>query len=152
MLVISVCMGLSCYLLVLLISSVMFFFLMIRRPPRSTRTDTLFPYTTLFRSYPYYFDSFAEVRSGIIGQYIQGQGELYRSAYLRTLALAVERWRLPAGLAETHAMDVVPAVPGLFEIDPVKRPAWLGDIPERCAASPDAIGRFARELIDVSRP
>src|SRR3546814_7159310 len=27
-----------------------FFFLMIRRPPRSTRTDTLFPYTTLFRA------------------------------------------------------------------------------------------------------
>src|SRR3546814_16980944 len=27
-----------------------FFFLIIRRPPRSTRTDTLFPYTTLFRS------------------------------------------------------------------------------------------------------
>src|SRR6056297_3004754 len=33
-----------CYVLFL------FFFLMIRRPPRSTRTDTLFPYTTLFRS------------------------------------------------------------------------------------------------------
>src|SRR3546814_7733750 len=32
----------SCFML--------FFFLMIRRPPRSTRTDTLFPYTTLFRS------------------------------------------------------------------------------------------------------
>src|SRR3546814_7223661 len=28
----------------------LFFFLMLRRPPRSTRTDTLFPYTTLFRS------------------------------------------------------------------------------------------------------
>src|SRR3546814_15415603 len=28
----------------------LFFFLMIRRPPRSTRTDTLFPYTTLFRA------------------------------------------------------------------------------------------------------
>src|SRR3546814_3304624 len=27
---------------------------MIRRPPRSTRTDTLFPYTTLFRSGPYH--------------------------------------------------------------------------------------------------
>src|SRR3546814_7209170 len=27
-----------------------FFFLIIRRPPRSTRSDTLFPYTTLFRS------------------------------------------------------------------------------------------------------
>src|SRR3546814_14905405 len=30
--------------------SYLFFFVMIRRPPRSTRTDTLFPYTTLFRS------------------------------------------------------------------------------------------------------
>src|SRR3546814_19477208 len=30
--------------------SFVFFFVMIRRPPRSTRTDTLFPYTTLFRS------------------------------------------------------------------------------------------------------
>src|SRR3546814_3331116 len=28
----------------------MFFFLMTRRPPRSTRTDTVFPYTTLFRT------------------------------------------------------------------------------------------------------
>src|SRR3546814_16340846 len=32
------------------LSFLFFFFLMIRRPPRSTRTDTLFPYTTLFRS------------------------------------------------------------------------------------------------------
>src|SRR3546814_15906031 len=31
-----------------------FFFLMIRRPPRSTLTDTLFPYTTLFRSALYF--------------------------------------------------------------------------------------------------
>src|SRR3546814_11299668 len=29
-----------------------FFFFLRRRPPRSTRTDTLFPYTTLFRSSP----------------------------------------------------------------------------------------------------
>src|SRR3546814_17319787 len=34
----------------MLIIRVHFFFLMIRRPPKSTRTDTLFPYTTLFRS------------------------------------------------------------------------------------------------------
>src|SRR3546814_21008478 len=34
----------------LLLFFAFFFFLMIRRPPRSTRTDTLFPYTTLFRS------------------------------------------------------------------------------------------------------
>src|SRR3546814_4545409 len=33
---------------------VLFFFIIIRRPPRSTRTDTLFPYTTLFRSLTFY--------------------------------------------------------------------------------------------------
>src|SRR3546814_9393148 len=37
--------------MIVLVCCVFFFFcLMIRRPPRSTRTDTLFPYTTLFRS------------------------------------------------------------------------------------------------------
>src|SRR3546814_16579545 len=41
------CFCLSLYCLIFLC---FFFFLMIRRPPRSTRTDTLFPYTTLFRS------------------------------------------------------------------------------------------------------
>src|SRR3546814_18860157 len=38
------------FLITLFFSICSFFFLMIRRPPRSTRTDTLFPYTTLFRS------------------------------------------------------------------------------------------------------
>src|SRR3546814_15324214 len=38
------------------------FFLMIRRPPRSTRTDTLFPYTTLFRSYIEYADGDRDLR------------------------------------------------------------------------------------------
>src|SRR3546814_5677455 len=44
----------SCVYLVLISPyiSCVFCFLMIRRPPRSTRTDTLFPYTTLFRSIP----------------------------------------------------------------------------------------------------
>src|SRR3546814_19191676 len=36
-------------MIIRIVSSILFF-LMIRRPPRSTRTDTLFPYTTLFRS------------------------------------------------------------------------------------------------------
>src|SRR3546814_12371465 len=38
------------YVMLSLSRMVYLFFLMIRRPPRSTRTDTLFPYTTLFRS------------------------------------------------------------------------------------------------------
>src|SRR3546814_514096 len=42
--------SLSVSLLCWLVYGFVVFFLMIRRPPRSTRTDTLFPYTTLFRS------------------------------------------------------------------------------------------------------
>src|SRR3546814_11060774 len=41
------CCFVSC---VVRLTNILIFFLMIRRPPRSTRTDTLFPYTTLFRS------------------------------------------------------------------------------------------------------
>src|SRR3546814_19267258 len=48
-----------------------FFFLMIRRPPRSTRTDTLFPYTTLFRSPP---------RPGNVGKY-NGRAALASTIY-----------------------------------------------------------------------
>src|SRR5213075_3422472 len=40
----------------ILISFFLFFFLMIRRPPRSTQQGTLFPYTTLFRSFQPYGD------------------------------------------------------------------------------------------------
>src|SRR3546814_1800292 len=42
-------------------TSLVFFFLMIRRPPRSTRTDTLFPYTTLFRSFALIQEISAEI-------------------------------------------------------------------------------------------
>src|SRR3546814_6322214 len=47
-----VCVYLFFVLYLIVLCTCFFFFLMIRRPPRSTRTDTLFPYTTLFRSVP----------------------------------------------------------------------------------------------------
>src|SRR3546814_20599165 len=54
----------------------LFFFLMIRRPPRSTRTDTLFPYTTRFRSHdhidPRALDATLEVQA-IPGLFCAGQ-------------------------------------------------------------------------------
>src|SRR3546814_14504151 len=59
-------------------------FLMIRRPPRSTRTDTLFPYTTLFRSLPP--GSLATVR-------IHGKGRRERVLPLwRETQQALRRW------------------------------------------------------------
>src|SRR3546814_14236724 len=53
----------------------MFFFLMVRRPPRSTRTDTLFPYTTLFLSHVYL---------GVIG--LAAAGVMLLLGYLSELA------------------------------------------------------------------
>src|SRR3546814_19644792 len=47
-LLLSLCLLIVCVTLFYLF--LCFFFLMIRRPPSSTRTDTLFPYTTLYRS------------------------------------------------------------------------------------------------------
>src|SRR3546814_4536750 len=55
----------------------LFFFLMIRRPPRSTRTDTLFPYTTLFRSFPADLDARdaeAVTRLGEVDERGRGRG------------------------------------------------------------------------------
>src|SRR3546814_4614559 len=48
---------------------------MLRLPPRSTRTDTLFPYTTLFRSLPIYLGSSGQV----VGRLHLGSGK--RSAF-----------------------------------------------------------------------
>src|SRR3546814_3487997 len=49
---------------------------MIRRPPRSTRTDTLVPYTTLFRSFPLLFKRPA---SGSRGSSRPGRGSARRA-------------------------------------------------------------------------
>src|SRR3546814_18374683 len=55
---------------------ILFFFLMIRRPPRSTRTDTLFPYTTLFRSaWPPAVSTTSQPNTGSV------LGEKHASAY-----------------------------------------------------------------------
>src|SRR3546814_16105944 len=54
------------YIITSITALLMFFFLMIRRPPRSTRTDTLFPYTTLFRSHDIaIFDPFYSRELGV---------------------------------------------------------------------------------------
>src|SRR3546814_10159677 len=64
---------------------------MIRRPPRSTRTDTLFPYTTLFRS---------QDRDRILDRRLADENgleaPLERGAFLDMLAIFVERRRADA--------------------------------------------------------
>src|SRR3546814_18624485 len=71
-------------------------FLMIRRPPRSTRTDTLFPYTTLFRS--------ARVNVGHIGftHHVLPNGG----------AVTVEQSRSISHLSGTHSSPAHPPANG----------------------------------------
>src|SRR3546814_555822 len=63
------------------------FFLMIRRPPRSTRTDTLFPYTTLFRSVIIETDILVE---GVKFRAIDDRAEPQRRCVAIGLRLAVK--------------------------------------------------------------
>src|SRR3546814_11064856 len=69
---------------------------MIRRPPRSTRTDTLFPYTTLFRSQSYDLDerglpktATAQARGTTI--HLSGLRKEYRAQVPRSVEVLVQK-------------------------------------------------------------
>src|SRR3546814_4640442 len=66
---------------------------MIRRPPRSTRTDTLFPYTTLFRSLLGIHDgrAYALLYNGILGDKRPDGGNVLTRATLALLRAAIAR-------------------------------------------------------------
>src|SRR3546814_8983835 len=68
------------------------FFLMIRRPPRSTRTDTLFPYTTLFRSFISCYDIYKPIISpqdfGLPGEPSRSQRDTAMGSFVWIFILA----------------------------------------------------------------
>src|SRR3546814_18478723 len=75
-----------------------FFFLMIRRPPRSTRTDTLFPYTTLFRSL---------TEGGRPGDRLSGLGSILRRALSRfTGSMREAMWWFAGSRSEEHTSEL----------------------------------------------
>src|SRR3546814_4493237 len=86
-----------------------FFFLNLRRPPRSTRTDTLFPYTTLFRSLPYLaqefyleygdFDYWLTVPADMI---VAGSGELMNPDEVLTKAQEIGRAHVCTPVTNAH--------------------------------------------------
>src|SRR3546814_5921088 len=69
------------------LSCFLFCFLMIRRPPRSTRTDTLFPYTTLFRS-------------------LRSHSSTSSKRSTRRWATSFRRWRRPPIRSEEHTSEL----------------------------------------------
>lgn len=87
---------------------------------------------TRFTRYPDHFNDVMETRSGIVGQYQQRQTEAMRSAHIRTFARAVSEWNMPQGQALDELFDHIPAISGLFDLEPIERPIWLGDFPKKC--------------------
>src|SRR3546814_15371931 len=88
-------------------------FLMIPRPPRSTRTDTLFPYTTLFRAVPPLPRALQPAADGVDGGAAADAGDVRRPRHLRRLGLAAARAHgLAAGPQPLRGRArVFPAVP-----------------------------------------
>src|SRR3546814_15511421 len=80
------------------------FFLMIRRPPRSTRTDTLFPYTTLFRSLNLKWAP-PEGKPINLG-YIQTNGQVWTEA---------TNWSAPKDLSHAYIEDLARAFDGQID-------------------------------------
>src|SRR3546814_14876804 len=74
---------------------------MIRRPPRSTRTDTLFPYTTLFRSPAQVLALHLLVGGG--GPLVEGGFVGHNSLYSHALSPSGERIRRLAGLPASRS-------------------------------------------------
>ncbi len=100
-----------------------------------------------YSSYPYHFLNDVKGREGIGGQFSQVQCNVYRSAFLRTLACAVQRWKMPEDFAARLASLCLPLSRGLHTLRPISRPRWLADLPEKCCESNGSFGKFARRLI-----
>src|SRR3546814_6121547 len=88
---------------------------MIRRPPRSTRTDTLFPYTTLFRSLPTYSISSRAGDDVVLGYWLTGGTSIPATSFRRLR-------QTMSWLGASHLKDVVQAAGfEVAEIMPLER-------------------------------
>jgi hypothetical protein len=101
--------------------------------------------------YPYYFDNPSDVRAGINGQYWQRMRDVYISAYLKTLAYAVSNWDMPLRIAHDYCVNLIPGISDFFDVEPIVRPTWLLDIPERICSLDNNFISLMRELIQVAQ-
>jgi len=100
-----------------------------------------------YSSFPYHFVDAGGSRSGIGGQFSQAQCTIYRSAYLRTLSFAVQRWGMPRNDALFTACKCLPLNRGLEGLKPIGRPQWLSNIPERCCKDDAPLEKLTRRLV-----
>lgn len=91
----------------------------------------------------YFFDS---ERSNT-GQFVAHHGHLARSAYLRTLMYAIQRWKMPNDDAFHYASVALPAEPIFLRVAPQSAPAWTPFVHGRSSADISDPHTFARTVI-----
>ncbi|MBB4575963.1 hypothetical protein [Rhizobium lentis] len=111
-----------------------------------TKTSTDAPLS----GFPYHFLEAALEQSGVSAQLDQRQGDIYRSAYLRTLHCAVDIWRMPLEEACEAATKCLPLNRGLVDIGPVDRPHWLGELPDECAPDNAPLKSIMKEILKAA--
>src|SRR3546814_12028969 len=100
---------------------IVFFFLMIRRPPRSTRTDTLFPYTTLFRSVRMVAAGQADAFAAMAGMHAQRRVERPGAVELQLAAARQCEWLLAIPVCAPRRREGFAAHTGVQQVAPAAR-------------------------------
>ncbi|GEO12976.1 hypothetical protein [Microvirga aerophila] len=106
---------------------------------------------TRLTSYAHYFDEYSDTRSGVMGQYLQRQTEVFRSAHIRTFAFAVSKWGMPLKLAGDYLLEHIPAIGGIFDLDPTPKPEALRDLPEKAFADGRGLEGVLAEWVEANR-
>ena len=83
-----------------------------------------------------------------VGQFVAHRSHLARSAFLRTLAFAVEHWGMPALIASGYAEAAFPTEPIFMRFPPQCAPEWACIIQSNTAADVEDPPSFARKLIE----
>ncbi|WP_292529702.1 hypothetical protein, partial [Mesorhizobium sp.] len=106
---------------------------------------------TGFTLYPHYFDEYGELHAGVMGQYQQRQSEVFRSAHIRTFALAVATWNMPLTVAGDYLLDHIPAIGGFFDLDPGESPQCLFNLPTKCLAEGSDLQAVLADWVRANR-
>lgn len=94
-----------------------------------------------------HLEYFLGSKRGNTGQFVGVHGHLARSAYLRTLACAIQRWGMPDDDAFHYASAAFPAEPIFLRLAPQPAPAWASFVHTRSALDASDAQMLARTIV-----
>lgn len=96
-----------------------------------------------------YLDYFFNPDRQHVGQFVAHRSHLARSAFLRTLACAVQHWGMPAEIASNFSETAFPAEPIFLRLHPQRAPMWACTVQRRTASEAEDAPAFAKALIET---